>query len=143
LTLAAPILAIVLRERAEKEIRKRAKELAPGAINTAVAKVGPRMDEMIDDFGRRLSEFIVAAGVELPRGIVEALERAREEKAESTFQLASKEAEMAGQLARLAALEESLWRLKERIWADEAGPKGPVEAEPPVGGSVAPPGAAA
>ncbi|MBI2897035.1 MAG: dynamin family protein [Deltaproteobacteria bacterium] len=120
LTLAAPILAIVLRERTEKEIRRRAVQMAPGAVSAAVAKVGPRMDEMIDDFGRRLSEFIVAAGEELHRGILEVLRSAREERADASFQLAGKEAEMAGQLARIAAAQESLWRLKERIWAEDA-----------------------
>jgi hypothetical protein len=133
LTLAAPVLAIVLRDRAEKEIKRRAKELAPRAVRDAVAKVAPRMDEMIDDFGRRLSEFIVSAGEELHRGIVEVLRRARDERADASFQLASKEAEMAGQVARLAAVEEALWRLKERIWADAA----PGAAETPVSSSAA------
>ena len=86
--------------------------------------------EMIDDFGRRLSEFIVSAGEELHRGIVEVLRRARDERADASFQLASKEAEIAGQLARLAAIEEALWKLKERIWADAAAVETSAAAEP-------------
>jgi hypothetical protein len=89
---------------------------------------------MIDDFGRRLSEFIVAAGEELHRGIVEVLRRARDERADASFQLAAKESEMAGQLARIAAIEESLWKIKERIWA-------PPESAEPVTTSAPPPAA--
>lgn len=129
LTLAAPVLALVLKDRAEKEIKRRAKEMAPKAIADAVSKVGPRLDEMIDDFGRRLSEFIVAAGEELHRGIVEVLRRARDERADASFQIAAKESEMAGQLARLAAIEESLWRIKERIWAPQEAAE-PASAAP-------------
>lgn len=78
LALAAPVLAVYLRERVEGEIKARAKELAPKALHEAVEKVAPKLDAMIDDFASRLDAWILNAGEELHRQVLEMLSAAQE-----------------------------------------------------------------
>ena len=68
LTLAAPVLALVLRGRVGAEIKAEAKEQAPLAVDRVAALVGPKLDELIDGFGARLLEFVAQAGDALARG---------------------------------------------------------------------------
>ena len=71
LTLAAPILAIVLKSKIAGDIRVQAKEKVPAAILNAAEAMGPHFDRCIDDFGKRLSEFVANAGNTLYKGISE------------------------------------------------------------------------
>ncbi len=80
LTLAAPILAIVLKSKIAGDIRIQAKEKVPGAILNAADAMKPHFDKCIDDFGRRLSEFVTNAGNTLYRGIGEVLDRTMSER---------------------------------------------------------------
>ena len=82
LTLAAPVLAFVLRGTVAAEIKAEAKEQAPLAVDRVAALVGPKLDEIIDGFGARLLEFVSQAGDALARGIADVLDQAlRERKA--------------------------------------------------------------
>ncbi len=117
LTLAAPILAVVVRQRADKEIKRRARDAAPAAVREAAKVLGPKLEENIEVFGRKLSDFVAAAGEELHRGISEVLRRSRDERSATGFERASKEAEIGGALARLEGLERGVWKLKESLWA--------------------------
>ncbi|HMJ13923.1 MAG TPA: dynamin family protein, partial [Polyangiaceae bacterium] len=71
LIVAAPALALWNRDRAEVMIRKRALEVAPVALREAAAKVSPKIDEMVDGFAERLEVWVVTAGEELHREIIE------------------------------------------------------------------------
>ena len=81
LALAAPVLAVYVRNKVEIESKKRAKELAPQALREAAARVGPKLDEMIQEFASRLDTWVVTAGQELHREVIEVLSAARTEKA--------------------------------------------------------------
>ena len=81
LTLAAPVLAFVLRGRVAAEVKAEAKEQAPLAVDRVAALVGPKLDEIIDGFGARLLEFVSQAGDALARGIAEVLDQALRERA--------------------------------------------------------------
>ena len=62
LALAAPMLAMVLQGRVAAEVKAEAKEQAPVAVDRVAALIGPKLDEIIDGFGARLLEFVVAGG---------------------------------------------------------------------------------
>ena len=64
----------------EKEAREKAKELAPQAIRDAAARIGPKLEEMIQEFANRLDQWVVTAGEELHREVIEVLRAARSER---------------------------------------------------------------
>ncbi|MCU0692081.1 MAG: hypothetical protein MUF54_11825, partial [Polyangiaceae bacterium] len=80
LVLAAPVLALYVRDRVEAQTRNRAKDLAPKAMAAAAATVGPKLDEMIDLFVERLDAWAVTAGEEVHREVLEVLASARRER---------------------------------------------------------------
>ncbi len=104
LTLAAPILAFVLRGKVAAEVKVEAKAQAPLAVDRVAALVGPKLDEIIDGFGARLLEFVAQAGDTLTRGISEVLDRALRDRraADATV---SATADAAGIDAALSALQ--------------------------------------
>jgi len=116
LTLAAPLLAIYMKDKVEAEIKKRAKELGPKAVREAAQQVGPKLESMIEDFAKRLDEWVVTAGEELHREVIEVLKAARverEEKApavEDALAGCDRKAEaLDGSVKRLEELRSALW----------------------------------
>ena len=79
---ASPVLAVFAKNKFEKEAREKAKELAPQAIRDAAARIGPKLDEMIQEFANRLDQWVVTAGEELHREVIEVLRTARSERNE-------------------------------------------------------------
>jgi ribosome biogenesis GTPase A len=116
LALAAPVLAVYVKDKVEVETRKKAKELAPAALREAAAKIGPKLDEMIDEFAKRLDAWVVTAGEELHREVIEVLMAARTDRATSEPVVADALKSCEGQaeeldkvVARLEGLRSSLW----------------------------------
>jgi GTP-binding protein EngB required for normal cell division len=116
LLLAGPALAVYLKGKVEAESRKRAKELAPGAIRDAAAKVGPKLDEMIQEFAARLDAWVVTAGEELHREVIEVLLATRTDRAvtqqstEAAVQSCDTQIqELVGVVGRLEGLRSALW----------------------------------
>ncbi len=117
LTLAAPILAVVLKERVAGEIKAQAKRNAPEVIARAATAVAPRFDQIVDDFAARLADFVTAAGDALHRGISEVLDRALAERRAQGVDVSTREQELDAQTARLGEIEARLSALRERLWA--------------------------
>jgi small GTP-binding protein len=115
LLVAAPVLALWHRERTDKEIKKKASELAPAALRDAAARVAPKLDEMVDAFGARLDHWLVTAGEELHREVIEVLKRTREarEQGRAGREQEIRECDLA--MARHAELEQRLHAARERI----------------------------
>lgn len=112
---AAPALALWNRGRTEAEIKKRALELGPLVLREAAAKVGPKIDEMVDDFASRLDEWVVTAGQELHKEVIEVLASVR---AERLAGVEGREAELdrsERDAARLAEVSARLEALKGRL----------------------------
>lgn len=116
LVAAAPVLAVIVRGRVEVEMKKKAKELAPVAIREAAARVGPKLEEMINEFAARLDAWVVTAGEELHREVIEVLSSARAEKAATKpgLEASVKSTEDQGQTltgitGRLEGLRSALW----------------------------------
>ena len=119
---AAPVLAMFVKGKAEEEYRKRAKELAPEVMRAAAAKVAPKLDEMIDDFGQKLDAWVVTAGEELHREVLEVLHAAQtarvggvQDEAEVRREVEAQAARLQKASSRVEDLRAALWVPKERV----------------------------
>ncbi|MBK8252474.1 MAG: dynamin family protein [Polyangiaceae bacterium] len=112
---ASPVLAVFAKSKFEKEAREKAKEMAPKAIREAADRIGPKLDEMISEFAARLDQWVVTAGQELHREVIEVLRAARGERSEQVPALEAgvkecdhKRDQLDGIMARLQQLRMSL-----------------------------------
>ena len=143
LTLATPVLAFILRGRVGQEIKNEAKEQAPAAVDRVAALLGPKLDEFIDSFASRLSEFVAEAGEALARGIAEVLDRALRERRDHDVAVDTHpEAEAIDASVRaLRTIDERIAEIRQRIWTPEegegagagAGADGPTQTGPATG----------
>jgi hypothetical protein len=117
LTLAAPLLAVVLKERVSGEIRAQAKRNAPEVIRKAAEAVAPRFEQIVEEFQARLQDFVTAAGDALHRGISEVLDRALAERRAQGVDAEVRREELRGQLERLQHIEGRLVALRDKLWA--------------------------
>jgi len=125
LTLAAPVLAFVLKGRVAAQVKAEAKEQAPVAVDRVAAIVGPKLDEVIDGFGARLLEFVAQAGDALARGIAGVLDQAlRERRAADEKQAATADAkQLDAAISGLRAIDERIAEIRQRVWAPEGTPE--------------------
>lgn len=77
---AAPVLALWNKGRAEDAIRRQALDVAPAALREAASRVGPRLDELVDDYVARLETWLVSASEELHRELIQVLGGVRDER---------------------------------------------------------------
>ena len=120
LTLAAPILAIVLKSKIAGDIRVQAKEKVPAAVLHAAEAMKPHFDKCIDDFAKRLSEFVSNAGNTLYKGINEVLERTMRERREASSDVESMKGVTSGQILQVKAATSALKQLREGLWSKDA-----------------------
>ena len=110
---AGPALAVWHRGRTEREVRKKALELAPVALREAASKVAPKLDELVDDFTAKLDAWITATSEELHREVIEVLRAVRSERAETEVSSDDLRASCEADADKLAAVEKRLNDLKE------------------------------
>ena len=120
LTLAAPILAIVLKSKIAGDIRVQAKEKVPAAVLNAAEAMKPHFDKCIDDFAKRLSEFVSNAGNTLYKGINEVLERTMRERREAGGDVEAMKGVTTGQIQQVKAATSALKQLREGLWSKDA-----------------------
>ncbi|MBL0218452.1 MAG: dynamin family protein [Myxococcales bacterium] len=125
LTLAAPILAIVLKSKIAGDIRVQAKEKVPAAVLNAAEAMKPHFDRCIDDFAKRLSEFVSNAGNTLYKGISEILDRTMRERREHGGDLESMKGVTTAQILQIRAASSALKQLREHLWSSETEPGEP------------------
>jgi len=119
LTLAAPILAIVLKSKIAGDIRIQAKERVPAAVLKAAEAMQPHFDKCIDDFAKRLSEFVSNAGNTLYKGIGEILDRTMIERRERSGEVGTLKTSTTAQIAAVSATRGALKQLREGLWTAE------------------------
>lgn len=116
LAIAGPaIFAMFARGRVHEEVKKRAKELAPEVMRDAAAKVGPKLEELVDVFVAKLDAWVVGAGEELQREVVEVLAATRQAKAGGAHDDAKEAADVDAQAAHLASVTGRLAELRESL----------------------------
>ncbi|HET9621277.1 MAG TPA: dynamin family protein [Kofleriaceae bacterium] len=129
LTLAAPILAIMLKSKIAGDIRVQAKERVPAAVLKAAEAMKPHFDKCIDDFAKRLSEFVSNAGNTLYKGISEILDRTMAERRQHGSGVAELKSATHAQIQQIKATTAGLRQLREALWASTA-----IEPAAPAGG---------
>ncbi len=120
LTLAAPILAIVLKSKISGDIREQAKQRAPEAILRAADALRPHFDKCVDDFGTRLSEFVTSAGTTLYKGITEVLDQAVNDRETREDELGPLRAEVVEQAHAVKAARAALAACRAELWEPES-----------------------
>jgi GTP-binding protein EngB required for normal cell division len=132
LTLAAPILAIVLKSKIAGDIRVQAKEKVPAAVLNAAEAMKPHFDRCIDDFAKRLSEFVSNAGNTLYKGISEILDRTMLDRREAGSQVEAMKTSTTTQIQQVVAARRALGKLRETLWTpDEPELEPAADALPP------------
>lgn len=121
LTLAAPILAVVLREKVGAKIKDQAKVKAPEAVHHAAETIQPRFEDIVDQFANRLIEFVSNAGEALTRGISEVLDRSLAERGERQEDAVAVNQALDQQQAAVAEIEKALEALRGTIWTAISG----------------------
>ena len=98
-----------------------AKEKVPAAVLNAAEAMKPHFDKCIDDFAKRLSEFVSNAGNTLYKGINEVLERTMRERREAGGNVDAMKGVTSGQIQQVKAATAALRQLREGLWSkDEA-----------------------
>jgi small GTP-binding protein len=120
LTLAAPILAIVLKSKISGDIKVQAKEKVPGAVLKAAEAMKPHFDRCIDDFAKRLSDFVINAGNTLYKGISEILDRTMSERKERAGDVSEMKVGTEAQIEQVRAATRALAQLREGLWSGES-----------------------
>jgi small GTP-binding protein len=122
LAAAAPLLAFILRGKVAQEIKNEAKEQAPAAVDRVAAMLGPKLDEFIDSFAARLSEFVAQAGEALARGIAEVLDQTLKQRRDHV-DAGDAQPEVAAvdeQLKALRAVEERIAEIRQQVWTSDS-----------------------
>jgi ribosome biogenesis GTPase A len=122
LAVAAPVLAMVLKSKVEGEYKKRALEMAPDVLRAAAAKIGPKLDAMVDEFAQKLDAWVVTAGEELHREVLEVLHATKDarvvgakDEAETRRDVEEQAAQLEKAIARITELRGALWAPKELV----------------------------
>ena len=103
------------RGKIHEEFKKRANELGPEAMRETAKKVGPKLDEMIEDFAKKLDAWVVSAGQELHREVVEVLRAAKDARGSGNEDEATVKASVEGQAAALAKVAANLEKLRAEL----------------------------
>ena len=121
LTLAAPLLAFLLRGRVAAQVKAEAKAQAPQAVDRVATLVGPKLDEIVDGFGARLLEFVAQAGDALARGIADVLDRALAERraSDATTDAKPDVAGLDAALADLRKVDEHIAEIRQKVWSSD------------------------
>ena len=118
LAVAGPaILAMFARGRIHEEFKKRAKELAPEVMRETAKKVAPKLDSMIAEFAAKLDAWVVSAGEELHREIIEVLRATKDARDAGQGDEPTAIAAVEGQAAALVKVTERIEKLRGDLWA--------------------------
>jgi predicted GTPase len=139
LTAAAPLLAIYVKGRVEKETREKARELAPKVVREAASKLGPKIEQMIDDFASRLDAWVVTAGEEMFRQVIEILGAARSDRESGAQTVAQVMASCDAQADELEKARKKLEDLRSDLWGGKPPATDARVAAPPAAPPATPP----
>jgi len=116
LTLAAPVLALVFKDRVDKEVKRKALQNAPDAVRNVARKIEPELLGAIDRFGEKLADFVTNANEELRRSLIEILQSTKKALAVEHSDKAAAVAEVDSLLEKVRALNERVRLLRGALW---------------------------
>lgn len=118
---ASPVLAWILRGRADRELKKRAMEEAPKAVEEAARQLADAFCKQIDELGDKLVDFVKTASEEMTRSIAEVVRHARDARAQGEERTSAVKEEAAMSLGRLSAVEHRMSTMRTALWANGSG----------------------
>jgi small GTP-binding protein len=130
---AAPVLALLVKGKVEGEYKRRARELAPEVVREAAAKIGPKVDAIIDEFAQKLDAWVVSAGEELHREVLEVLRAAQKARADGSKDTKATLDEVRQQEELLASSAQRIESMRSALWGTAGKP-----AAAPEDGAAAP-----
>jgi small GTP-binding protein len=120
LAIAGPaIFAMFARGKIHEELKKRAKDLAPEVMRETAKKVAPKLDALIEEFAQKLDGWVVSAGEELHREVVEVLRATSDARGAGQGDDAAALADVEGQAAALVNVTQRIERLRADLWAPQ------------------------
>jgi predicted GTPase len=120
LAIAGPaIFAMFARGKIHEELKKRAKDLAPEVMRETAKKIAPKLDALIEEFALKLDGWVVSAGEELHREVVEVLRATSDARAAGQGDEGAAMAAVEGQAAALASVTQQLEKLRAELWAPQ------------------------
>ena len=120
LTLAAPILGVVMHSWMGGQIKRQAKEQAPLLVQQALVSIQPRLDELVDKASAKLSDFVTAAGHTLYKSISEILNQTLAERKVYGQDTSSKQTELDETFQEMTHWENTLLSLREKLWTSSS-----------------------
>ena len=130
LTAAALPLALWVKHRNEQLTREKARELTPGAIRDAAGKLHPKLEEMIQDFADKLDAWVVTAGEELHKELIEILKLARSEATQGAQEVKNALLSCDDQATALTKVTTTLGELRSSLWTPAGGASAPAATQP-------------
>jgi len=113
LAIAGPaIFAMFARGKIHEEFKKRAKELGPEVMRETAMQVAPKLESLIDDFVKKLDAWVVSAGLEVHREVVEVLQATKDARRGGAEDEAKAMAEVEEQARALAGVTGRIERLR-------------------------------
>lgn len=116
LTLAAPVLSILLKSKVSGDIKQQAKERVPDTVQHASDAMRPHFDQCVNDFAQRLRDFVTAAGNTLYKGISEILDQTMQERRARGGELEPLRTATGEQIAQVRAARNALGHMREALW---------------------------
>jgi gas vesicle protein len=113
--LAAPLLYVFLKDRAEEKTREMAKEQGVKAIHVAGERLEQELVRVIAEYGDRLKTFVESAGARLYQQIDEALQQVVRDTSAQGSDRAALDGRAGEAMARLDALCDELKALREGL----------------------------
>ena len=133
---AAPLIGIFARDRINSEYKRNVKERTPQILREIATKVGPKIDEMINEFADKLDAWVVSASEDLHRELLEVLKSAKDARSAGIEKSASERAETEVASAKLQKARARLDELRAGLWGEAVKKdEAEVAANAPVGGS--------
>lgn len=121
MALAAPVLAYVFRERADRDLKKRAMEEAPQAVEKAAGDLATAFEQQIDEFGDKLVDFVKNASEELTQSMAEVVRHAKVAQQRGEGEVGRVREESGMSLSRLGIVEQEMGALRTSLWANGSG----------------------
>jgi hypothetical protein len=116
-TAGPAIFAMFARGKIQEEFKKQAKQLAPDVLRETASKVSPKLDALIDDVAHKLDAWVLSAGEELHREMLEVLRATRQARAVGLENEAKARIRVDDQAGALARETERLEKLRAALFS--------------------------
>lgn len=113
--LAAPLLAIYARGKAEAQAREKAKQMVPEAVRKAAETAAVKFEQLIDDYAKALDEWVQTSGKQAYQQVLEMIERARDHHSQDQESNAEAIAKCARLHEELAIIDGKIRELKQSV----------------------------